>query len=163
MPSLLKAEIRQQLLAYAVRLINLRPRFSAEIECKLQNRASQQKWGDQTTLINQIIKLLTRDGFLNDASNLESYLKHQLKDKVKGPRYLRAKLIRLGLPKKQIDQAFTLHLPVSLQLKTLTTYLEKKLTSHQPKVKARLFRRLLGRGFAPTLVLAAFDALGRGE
>ncbi len=147
----------------AIRFLSFRPRFRAEVINRLAAKAIEIGLTDPLTLIDQIVESLAKSGFLDDEKLLESYIRNRLVEKKKGPLWIRQHLLHLDLSKLQIDAALAKYAPKSTQLKILRDYLQKHLTSGDPKLKAKLFRRLLGRGFTASLVSLAFDGRAAGE
>lgn len=148
---------RSSLLSYALRLLNLRARFTPEIEGKLLEKAVELNIPDPENLINQIITDLTKDGFLNDEKLFSSFITYQLETKIKGPLYIKHQLRSKGLKSSQIDENLRLFATSDKQIRVLKIYLSRHLKSNDPKLKMRLFRRLLGRGFTSRLISASFD------
>jgi SOS response regulatory protein OraA/RecX len=64
------SQSRTRLLSYALRLLNLRERFSGEVENKLYLKAEELKIDDPIALIDQIIFDLKKINFLDDKSFL---------------------------------------------------------------------------------------------
>lgn len=148
---------RSSLLSYALRLLNLRARFTSEIEDKLLEKAAELDISGPENLINQIITDLTKDGFLNDKKLFSSFITYQLETKSKGPLYIKRQLRSKGLVSSQIDENIRLFATPDKQIQVLKAYLSRHLKSDSPQLRARLFRRLLGRGFAPGLISLSFD------
>ncbi len=154
---------RNSLLSYALRLLNLRARFTPEIESKLLKKAVELNISDPENLINQIITDLTKDSFLNDDKLFSSFVAHQLEIKFKGPLYIKHQLLTKGLKPALINEKMRLFATSDKQIQVLKAYLSRHLKSDNPQLKARLFRRLLGRGFTSGLISTAFDRAGSTE
>lgn len=156
---------RAALEAVAIRYLSFRPRFRVEVENRLAKKAQELGLADPLTLINQIIKSLEKSGFLDDAKNLESFIRYRLMTKMKGPLWLRAKLRVLGVARSAVDTALRQIATREAQLEVIRRFLAKKSPRRRPdlKTKARLFRALVSRGFPASLVASAFDGKDLGE
>lgn len=154
---------RSSLLSYALQLLNLRARFTPEIEGKLFEKAVEFNIASPENLINQIIADLTKDGFLNDDKLFSSFITYQLETKFKGPFYIKQQLRSKGLKSSQIDEKLRLFATSGKQIQVLNSYIYRHLKSNDPKLKMRLFRRLVCRGFPPSLVHTSFDRAGSTE
>lgn len=108
---------------------------------------------------------MVRAGFIDDAKNLANYIRHRLETKMKGPYWIKSSLLRLGVSKVDIERALRENAPRQTQMLVIRRFIEKKLRGGHPdlKIKAKLFRALIGRGFSATLVAEAFDGGLAGE
>lgn len=160
MPQLSPTEI---LTHTAISFLSYRPRFQAEVENKLLQKAKEIHVNP--TLINQIISTLKNSKFIDDQRLLESYIRHHLTEKYKGPLWIRLRLLRLGVDRLTVAAALRQHSPDSLQVKILTKLMSKLL--HGKKIdlptKAKVFRHLASRGFTPGIIYRAFDGLTNKE
>ncbi len=144
--------------ATAIRFLSYRPRFKAEVINRLAKKAVEIGFTDPLTLIDQIVESLEKSGFIDDAKNLESFIRYRLETKLKGPLLIKAQLFRLGVAKSAIDHALSDYAPREVQLTAITRFLAKKSSGQvDHKTKARLFRSLVSRGFSASLVMSAFD------
>ncbi len=141
----------------AIRFLSFRPRFKAEVINRLAEKALEIGLADPVTLIDKIVESLEKSGFLDDEKLLEGYIRNRLVEKKKGPYWIRQHLLRLDLSKPEIDAALAKYAPKPTQLEVIREYLAKHPNLTDPKLKAKLFRRLLGRGFSAALVTLAFD------
>ncbi len=149
----------------AIRYLSFRPRFKAEVINHLAKKALERKIKNPSTLINQIVISLEKSGFLNDEKLLESYIRTRLRDKLKGPYWLKPRLLHFGLNRSQVESALKVHAGRDIQLEVIHLFLTKKTHGNAPdlKTKAKLFRALTARGFGADLVSAAFDQSLAGE
>lgn len=136
----------------AIRFLSARPRFKAEVINRLAAKAEELKLADPFSLIDQIVASLEKSGFLDDEKLLEGYVRNRLVEKKKGPYWIRQRLVHLGLSKFEIDNALKKFADKPTQLTVLRDYLAIHPVGSDPKTKARLFRRLLGRGFAASII-----------
>ena len=143
----------------AIRYLSYRPRFKAEIFTRLGQKAKELNLKDPFTLINQIVESLEKSGFLNDQKMLESYIRLRLQEKVKGPYWIKPRLLHLGLSKSSIEAALKEYANRETQLEVIRKYLSKKSRNRalDLKEKAKLFRSLIARGFSAELISQAFD------
>ncbi|OGD71799.1 hypothetical protein A3A84_01825 [Candidatus Collierbacteria bacterium RIFCSPLOWO2_01_FULL_50_23] len=162
---LTKEEQKEALESTAIRYLSYRPRFKSEVINHLGKKAKEISIGDPFTLINQIVISLENSGFINDPKLLESYIHSRLWEKVKGPYWIKARLLHLGLVKSEIENALRQFAGRSDQLEVLAKYLNRKsyVGFVDLKTKAKIFRRLIGRGFSADLVAEAFDQSRSGE
>lgn len=141
----------------AIRFLSFRPRFKTEVKNKLLIKAKE--INANPTLINQIIKSLTKSGFINDKELFKSYIHHHLIEKGKGPRWIRMRLFKLGLNKQEIENAIKEYAPRETQVKVIRQIVQKnQLKKSDLVAKARLMRHLLGRGFGIDLICQAVDS-----
>ncbi len=149
----------------AIRYLSFRPRFKAEIFTSLCRKAQELNLKDPLILINQIVISLEKSGFLNDQKLLESYIRTRLRDKIKGPYWIKPHLLHFGLNRDEVETALKVHASRSAQLEVITRFLAKKYHSLDPdlKTKAKLFRTLTARGFSADIVAVAFDQNRSGE
>lgn len=151
-------EVRQFLYSSALRFLSFRDRFTSEVTGKLHELSQTYELGDTTSLIDQIVTSLNQSGYLNDEKNLEHFITYRLTEKLKGPLFIKRQLFLFGLPKAQIDQALRDFAPLDVQLDALSRYLKKHLKdSADPKLKLKLMRRLISRGFSPDIIRRSFD------
>jgi SOS response regulatory protein OraA/RecX len=137
----------------AIRYLSYRPRFSHELVVKLKQVARQKDFSDCQELIDAIIAKLTKAGFVNDEDLAGQYVSSQLNSKIKGPRFISLRLRHFGLSNSLISQVLDEFASVELQKQVITDYIgRKKITP------IKLFRRLISRGFAPSLVSSLIDA-----
>lgn len=141
----------------ALRFLSFRPRFKAEVENKLLLKAKE--INADPTLINQIIADLEKSKFINDQQLLESYIRHHLTVKKKGPLWIKMHLSRFGLDKLTVSSALRQHAPDTLQMEIIAKIISK--LTHGKKsdlsIKAKVFRHLAARGFTPNLIYRTFD------
>ena len=106
-----------------------------------------------------IVFSLEKSGFLDDRKNLESYIRIRLREKTKGPYWIRPRLLHLGLAKLDVENALREFAGRSAQLEVLRRFLDRRGLSKNLdlKEKTKLFRRLLSRGFGRDLVAQVFD------
>lgn len=143
----------------AIRFLSFRPRFKAEVFTRLGQKAQELNLKDPLTLINQIITSLEKSGFLDDQNLLESYIRTRLRDKIKGPYWIKLHLLRFGLDRGEIEAALRVYADRSIQLEVIGNFLSRKYHGTNPdlKTKAKLFRSLTTRGFSADLIAEAFD------
>jgi len=148
---------RNSLLSYALRLLNIRERFSGEIEKKLYQKAETLKIADPVTLIDQIIEDLKKDKFLDDQKLFSSFINYQLTEKVRGPLHIKQSLVRRGVTRAAAEANIRAFYDPQKERLVLNRYLARQSKSLDVKAKTRLIRRLLGRGFSYTSLRDIFD------
>lgn len=151
------SQSRNSLLSYALRLLNIRERFSGEIQKKLFEKAEELKIDDPVALIDQIILDLKKDKFLDDQKLLASFINYQLLEKVRGPLYIKQSLVRRGVSRVDAQLAIKEHYDSKKESQALKKYLSRHQKTNDPKEKVRLIRRLLGRGFSYNSLKDKFD------
>ena len=151
------SQSRSSLLSYALRLLNIRERFSGELEKKLYQKAEDLKIADPVALIDQIIQDLKRDKFLDDQKLFASFINYQLVEKVRGPLHIKQSLIRRGVSRADAQAGIRTYYDPKIENQALKRYLSKHSNLADVKVKNRLIRRLLGRGFSYPSLLRLFD------
>lgn len=151
-------EVRQFLYSSALRFLSFRDRFTGEVINKLLALSKQYELGDTGTLIDGVITSLKQSGYLNDDKNIEHFITYRLTEKLKGPLFIKMQLRLLGLPKELVDRGLREFAPADVQLACLSRYLKKHLpASADPKLKLKLMRRLVSRGFSPEIIRRSFD------
>ncbi len=162
---LTKGEQKAALESTAIRYLSFRPRFKAEVFGRLARKAKDLGINEAFTLINQIVVSLEKSGFLDDQKNLESYIRIRLREKFKGPYWIKPRLLHLGLSKLEVETALKEYAGRTVQLAVIRQFLERKSrgTILNLKEKAKFFRALLSRGFSRDLVAQAFDQSQMGE
>lgn len=151
------SQLRSSLLSYALRLLNIRERFSGELEKKLYQKAEDLKIDDPVALIDQIIQDLKKDKFLNDQKLFASFINYQLTEKVRGPLHIKQSLIRRGVSRSDAEAAIKTNYDPHKERQALKKYLGKHSKSMDPRAKNRLIRRLLSRGFSYASLKGLFD------
>jgi len=151
------SQSRNSLLSYALRLLNVRERFSGEIEKKLYKKAEDLKIADSVTLIDQIILDLKKDKFLDDQKLLSSFISYQLTQKVRGPLFIKQSLIRRGVSRSDAEAGIKSYYDPTKERLTLKQYLNRHAKSLDSRAKNRIIRRLLGRGFGYASLRGLFD------
>lgn len=143
----------------AIRYLSYRPRFTAEVINRLIRKAKDLGLTEPFTLINQIVVSLGKSGFLDDRKNLESYIRNRLREKFKGPYWIKPRLLHLGLSKLDVENALREYAGRSVQLEVLRRFLDRKYHGKtlDLKEKAKFFRSLLSRGFGRDLIAHVFD------
>lgn len=139
----------------AVRFLSFRPRFKAEVENKLLLKAKE--INADPTLINQIIESLEKSGYINDDDLIESYIRHRLVERGRGPFWLKKRLHLLGLSRSFIECAIQKHASETLQTKVVREILRKKygLKKFDVSTKSKAIRFLLSRGFSLEIIRQA--------
>ena len=156
---LTRKEQKATLESTAIRYLSYSPRFKAEVFDRLARKAKDMGISDSFTLINQIVVSLEESGFLDDRKNLESYIRIRLREKMKGPYWMKPRLLHLGLSKPEVENALREFADRSVQLEVRRRCLDRRGLKNPLalKEKAKLFRRVLSRGFGRDLVASVFD------
>ncbi len=140
----------------AIRFLSFRPRFRSEMVNKLAQKAAEIGLSDPFTLIDQIVNNLENSKFIDDNALLERYIHANLVGRKRGPAWIRSRLLRLGIIRPVIESALKQFATREAQLSAITSIISRSRDLDQAG-KARLYRRLLGRGFSHELISAAFD------
>lgn len=139
----------------ALRLLSRRDHSQAELAKKLKERGF---------LNDQITAAMTqcrRFAYLDDDRFARDYTR-QLQRRGYGARRIRQSLQAKGLAKDLTDKAIARHCTDQVQLEQCRNVLHKKLKPElvdrpTKELKPRLYRFLLGRGFAPSVIAATLD------
>lgn len=140
----------------AIRFLSFRPRFRSEVVNKLAQKAAEIGLSDPLTLIDQITNSLENSKFIDDNALLERYIHANLVDRKRGPAWIRTRLLRFGLRRPVIEAALKQFAPRQAQIAAITSVIVRSGNLDQAG-RARLYRRLLGRGFSHELISAGFD------
>jgi len=135
----------------ALRLLGVRNRSCKEIK----DRLLAASFADD--LADQVVERLCQSGLLDDHRFARERARAMGKSKGWGPRKLRWDLSRYGLASDQIDQAieqtYDSQSCVSIMRKLVKKrFGERALTGDDLKLRSKVYRYLLGRGFEPDQV-----------
>jgi regulatory protein len=136
-----KQRIRQR----ALRILRYRKRSSGELKTRLT------KVGFDVKLVDSIIEEFTEDNTLNDNDFAESFVADYTNLKPKGNIFISRELTKRGISPNTIDEALSLR----DEDRVVKDFLEKKLSRFDlgnPKDRQKVLRRLLTRGFTPSVV-----------
>lgn len=157
--NLSNSELKSILENTAIRYLSYRPRFKQEVINRLAKKLVELSISDQLDLIDQIVSSLEKSGFVDDERLLESYIRRHLTGKLRGPYWIRPRLLHFGLNKEQVTTALKKYATKDIQIESIRKFWLKKrfnLNGDQ-KQKAKFFRALTARGFSLDLILSAFD------
>ncbi len=97
----------QSALNSAYYFLKFRPRTKKEVERNLQKKS--EKYGWSASIIEQTLKHLEEQKFINDAEFIELYVENRKKLKQKSVYALRNELMKLGINKELLDEYFAEH------------------------------------------------------
>lgn len=121
----------------ALNYLSFRPRSETEVRSKLLSKTNN------LALIDQIIKELKQNRFIDDKSLAESFATRLLKEKSKGPIFIRHKLQRLGIDADLINQTVLEIVTKDDQKQAIRKIIDKHF-----KNKNQIIRLLGSRGFS---------------
>jgi regulatory protein len=142
---------RQKIRDRALRILRYRKRSAKELKTRLT------KIGFDHDLVKGIVEEFIEDNTLNDTDFAESFVADYTNLKPKGNIYISRELKKRGIPLKTIDQALLLR----DENQVVKDFLKNKL-SHlditKPKDRQKVIRRLLSRGFTPSVVFSILNS-----
>ena len=133
---------------YAIYLLGLKLRTEGEVREKLR----QKKYG--SGIIEQVLKELLANRYVDDQRYAEIYLENLKKYKHFGFFGIKKKLVEKKLPKGIIESVLSIFLAEADEAKIAESFLKKQKMSLQ---KQKLASRLASRGFRPNVI---FSVLG---
>lgn len=142
---------KQRIRDRALRILRYRKRSVGELKTRLT------RIGFDPDLVKGIIEEFVEDNTLNDTDFAESFVADHTNLKPKGNIYISRELKKRGIPPGTIDQALQLR----DENQVVKDFLDKKL-SHldikSPKERQKVIRRLLSRGFTPSVVFSILNS-----
>lgn len=150
---------RKTLLGTAVRYLSYRPRFEAEVIERLTKKAKELDIDGPFDLIDEIIASLRSSGFVNDKELIARFISRNLKEKLRGPRWIKFRLLALGLSKPLVESSIKENIDSNTQLTVMKQLIARKTRGRiiDFKTKVKLSRFIINRGFDAYLVSEAFD------
>jgi regulatory protein len=128
----------------SLRYLSHRPRSENELRHFLQHKGYQREDIDET------IRMLTREGFLNDRFLAEQWVKARLKNKNKGRCILKQELHQKGIESEIIEEVMS-QISDEEEFDSCLTFAVKKLRQSRNRaprcIKKRLYASLIRRGF----------------
>ena len=141
----LLAQEKQKIRDRAFRILHYRMRSVREMKTRLL------RLGFDENMVNEIIEEFLSDNTLNDKNFAQAFVADYTNLKPKGNIFINRELLKQGIPPKLIKD-----LMVSRNEKKLVkNFLHKKLQHfdlEDPKDRQKAIRRLLSRGFTPSVV-----------
>lgn len=161
-PSLLKQLMRDDHRAnikqVSLRYLSIRTRSSFELRRYLMRK------GYSLDEIEDILVLLTEEGYLNDEKFAEEWVKSRLTTNLRGPYLIKHELLQKGIEPDLIEQALE-QIGDEGEYQACLQWAIKKLKVYQNKaaetVKKKLYRTLIQRGFSPDTVTAVIQHLNQ--
>jgi SOS response regulatory protein OraA/RecX len=144
------SDTKSVLFQTAIRYLGYRDRFKKEIETRLKKQIIKLKLDqDSLALIPDILSKLERAGLINDQELISSYIKNQQNNRLRGPYFIKQKLMIMGAPRDKVDSAIK---EICTQ-ESQETAIGKLLAKYQPdlgdaKQLAKFQRLLTYRGFS---------------
>jgi regulatory protein len=140
----------ERALQKSYRLLSLRARSEKELRQKLKAR------GYDKGAIDEVVVLLNEQGYLNDASFAVQWARHLAIDKLLGNYKIEASLLEKGIgrelakdaihdARQEIEEADAIRRLIGKKMKLESQKMDDRL-------KKRLYRNLLTKGFAPGLI-----------
>jgi len=147
---------------YALKLLAYRPRSRAE----LQTRLAQKGYTEET--INQVLTLLERHGWVDDAEFAALWVRHRTRTRTLGPERLRRELAQKGVDREIAEAAIAVAIDESSELMQARAVAEKvraQLAGVEPGTASRrLAGRLARRGFHSDVIWRVVrETLAGGE
>jgi regulatory protein len=143
--NVLLAQEKQRIRERAFRILAYRKRSVEELKTRLI------KIGFDKDLVREIIEEFVRDGALNDDDFTEAFVADYTNLKPKGNIFISRELAKRGISQEAIKSA----LRVRDENQIVKNFLQKKLSHFNvknPKDRQKILRRLLSRGFTPSIV-----------
>jgi len=148
----MKKELEKELRkgkAYCARLLSIRPRSERELNTRLE------KAGYSRQARGELILSLKKAGLAGDLDFAKEWIDSRSRTSPRGKALLELELKKKGVPSEVIEEAFrSRKWPLDEKAMALDLAADKmKSLSGQPgeKKKAKIFRFLTGRGFAPDI------------
>ena len=136
---------KQRIRERALRILAYRKRSVKELKTRLI------KIGFDKDLVREIIEEFVRDGALNDDDFTEAFVADYTNLKPKGNIFISRELAKRGISQEAIQSA----LRMRDENQIVKDFLRKKLSHFNvknPKDRQKILRRLLSRGFTPSIV-----------
>ncbi len=131
-------------------------RTIAEVRAYLQQKEKRVEHAEAA------IQKLLEHGFLNDQSFADSYVRSKINTLLKGPLLLKQELLQKGISNTMAEQAVA-QFSVEKQVEKLSIWLENQQNKNRrdsaAAFKQRLTNRLIGKGFAHSVIGQAFETI----
>ena len=141
----LLAQEKQKIRERALRILHYRIRSVQEMKTRLL------RLGFDGTMVNEIIEEFVSDNTLNDESFAQAFVADYTNLKPKGNIFVNRELLKKGIPPTTIQELIRSR----DEKKLARNFLHKKLQHfdlNDPKDRQKVMRRLLSRGFTPSIV-----------
>jgi regulatory protein len=141
---------KQRIRERAHRILRYRKRSVKELEARLV------KIGFDTDQVNEVVKEFIANNILNDDDFAESFVADYTNLKPKGDIFINRELKKRGVSQKAIESALRLR----DEQQIVSDFLQRKLSHfdmNNPKERQKVLRRLLSRGFTPSVVYSILD------
>lgn len=158
-------QIKKTLFQTALRYLGYRDRFVREIELRLKKQIIKKKYPESSLdLIPNILAKLDKAGLINDQALINTYIKNQQTNKLRGPYVIKQKLLQMGAQRDLIDIAIAKYISDETQSISIDKLLKKK----KPDLKdyksiAKFQRFLVYRGFTLNLIKKKVAFTGQKE
>ena len=142
---------KQKIRERALRILRYRKRSSGELKTRLM------RIGFDTNLVESIIEEFIEDNTLNDNDFAASFVADYTNLKPKGNIFISRELKKRGISPDTVDKALSLR----DEDRVVKDFVEKKLSHfdlRNPKDRQKVLRRLLSRGFTPSVVYSILDS-----
>jgi regulatory protein len=134
---------------YCLRLLSLRSRSEYEIEARLKNH------GYPAQARKGILDSLKNDGYINDLKFAKEWIDSRIRSNPRGIRMLTGELKQKGVPEDIIKKALTDKAGELDEREIASGLIRDRLrsikTTPEEKLKGKLFRFLLSKGFDPEI------------
>jgi regulatory protein len=141
----------------AFRLLAYRSQTSSELRDRLQRR------GYTSTIIDEVLRQLESDGYIDDRKVALEWARYRLQAKPLGRRRLAWELQRRGVPSESLEEVlsdvYSEFDEVTLAEQAARKRLGSKELPHSPRERQRYARYLLSLGFGADTVAAALAAI----
>lgn len=127
---------------------------------EMENKLKSKEYSENT--IAKVINKVKEYGFLNDTRYTERFIKDGLNIKKHGIRRIKHDLNRKGIDKEEINQ---IELDDEIEYQNAMLLAEKKYKQiiGKEKIREKLFRYLVGRGYEYEVVTKVINKLLKGE
>ena len=142
-------DIQKALFQTALRYLGYRDRFKKEIETRLKKQIIKRKFPEESfKLIPDILVKLEKNGLINDQDLINTYVKNQHLNRLRGPFFIKQKLMIMGAPRNQVDSAINKLITPESQGIAIKKLIEKRKPDLQDRQSLQKFQRFLAyRGF----------------
>jgi len=142
--------LREKLTAKALKLLSYRPRSIHEIRFRLKQIPDSDK------LIDQVVKLLVEQDFLNDQKFATWWVDQRVTHRPRGNIALKQELFQKGIDNHIVES-------VLLSSKAESSLAKRQLASKSITLKSKAFKVLRSKGFTSQSILTAIDELNLKE
>ncbi len=148
--ALILTEEKERIRKQAYRILRFRDRSSKELKERLM------KLGYDPAIVEEVIQELLNDGTLDDDRFVQEFISDYTEFNPRGNRFIEQELRKRGIPAEMIERVIKTRDEKAIVQRVIQTKM-KNLDKRNPKDRIKLARRLITRGFTPSIV---YDVLG---